>query len=172
MVGSASRREAPELQFAGWTQLSDVRFAESDKSRAIWPIFEKELQDFSDSRMGAVGLRKFWLCNAWEGRAMELIEDITKTRLEAKSNNPTRIRFMGRSSGMHGVDLWTAEYESQVYRRENNHSKILVKLNDKTVDFQKHDGVEVLVLATAQDLNKIRYVNPSLGRPDAKYSLE
>jgi len=159
MVGSASRREAPELQFAGWTQLCNVRFAESDKSRAVWPIFEKELQDFSDSRMGALGLRKFWLCNAWEGKAIELLEDITKTRLEAKSN-ATWIRHMGRSTGMHGVDIWTAEYDNQTYKRESNQSKILVKLNDRAVDIQKYNGVEILVLITAQDLHKIRYVKP------------
>ncbi|PUU75447.1 hypothetical protein B9Z19DRAFT_1030955 [Tuber borchii] len=131
--GSGTKREGLgcDLQFAGWMDLADVKFAESDGGDVIWMTLARDLRDSWDVRAGGMGIRRLRLLNAYEGRATKLTEDIVKARLEGRILNGIKGLIGLRETKVEGLGLWACVWGSEDrYTTEGKKGSVLVYIDD------------------------------------------
>ncbi|CUS10120.1 unnamed protein product [Tuber aestivum] len=131
--GSGTKREGLgcDLQFAGWADLADVKFAESDKGDVIWMTLARDLRDSWDVRAGGMGIRRLRLLNAYEGRATKLTEDIVKARLEGRVLNGRKGLVGLREAKVEGLGLWACAWGNEDrYATEGKKGSVVVYIDN------------------------------------------
>ncbi|KAG0639543.1 hypothetical protein HOY80DRAFT_962743 [Tuber brumale] len=131
--GSGTKREGLgcDLQFAGWMDLTDVKFAESDGGDVIWMTLARDLKDSWDVRAGGMGIRRLRLLNAYEGRATKLTEDIVKARLEGRVLSGRKGLVGLRETKVEGLGLWACVWGSEDrYTTEGKKGSVIVYIDD------------------------------------------
>lgn len=131
--GSGSKREGLgcDLQFAGWMDLADVRFAESDNGEVVWMTLLRDLKDSWDIRAGGMGVRRMRLLNAYEGRATKFAEDVVKAKLERRISSNGQGVVGLREIKSEELGLWSCVWGSEErYTTEKNKGGVVVYIDD------------------------------------------
>lgn len=104
-----------DLQFAGWSDMADIRISGSDGGAVAWLTLAVPLKDSWDVRTGGAGVRKMYLLNQYEGRCHKVEEDITKAKLERRSISQAHTKgILGlREVRYGGLTIWSCVWGSQ-----------------------------------------------------------
>lgn len=122
-AAAGGQKHMYDLSFAGWHELSDLRFTMSDDGRNVSMTSTHELMDVSSGRernMSSATSRVFALQGGYEGKAVKLMEEVTKARIEGRFSESEREtdKWCLRSTKLAaaGVTLHTAVFEEGIDR--------------------------------------------------------
>ena len=164
-ISSASKKDGIDLAFAGWCDLQDTRFAESDGNRTIWM---EHIVDLSDNwtKGGEAGYRKLALYNAYEGKAVKFTEEVSQARLERRCANDPKgligIRRMdadGAYTSTWGA-LWGNEFDG--YRQASWKGKYVIFIGEQpgslegSLKAELEDGYEVVIGVEPSNAREVR----------------
>lgn len=120
------QKPGSELQFSGWIDMMDARFAASDGGTVAWMTNTQSFKDSWDVRQGGVGIRKLRLKGQYEGRAHKFEEDIVKARLERRSVSQEKSKgIIGmREVRFSGLTIWTCVWGSETAHRNEQYRSL------------------------------------------------
>ncbi|RPB21530.1 hypothetical protein L211DRAFT_889724 [Terfezia boudieri ATCC MYA-4762] len=153
-ISSASKKDGIDLAFAGWCDLQDTRFAESDDNRTIWM---EHIVDLSDNwtKGGEAGYRKLALYNVYEGKAVKFTEEVAQARLERRCANDPKGLIGIRRRDADGTytstwgALWGNEFDG--YRQASWKGKYVIFIGEQpgslegSLKAELEDGYEVVI---------------------------
>ncbi|KAI5805014.1 hypothetical protein EDC01DRAFT_354531 [Geopyxis carbonaria] len=134
-TGSGSKKDGlgHDLQFAGWTDIANVRTATSDRGAHLWLTITDTLKDAWEYRTAANNVRKMQLLNQYEGRAAKVEEEFVKARLERRCSTSAKGIAGLREARHSGLAIWSCIWDSPAaYAAEPHRSSTVIYLDGRS----------------------------------------